>query len=343
MASPSWGALSGGRLDPQALLAATMLLRDATDVTLLAHINPDADALGSALALGQVLRRRGATVRVSFGWPRVAPSALAALDTDGLLVTADEVPATPATLVVMDTGSVERLGPLGDRVAATIEAGGQVLVIDHHATNTYFGTHNLVDATAEATAVLALRLIDELGEVLTEPVARCLYAGLLTDTGAFRRATPSTHLIAARLVEAGVDTQAVSRELMDSHPFGWLGMLAKVLDGAVLEPAGARGLGWVWTTVSREQARGLGIEEIDSVIDLVRTTREAEVAAVLKEIEPGEWAVSLRAVARVDVGSVALGLGGGGHRLAAGFTAVGEPEDIIPRLRAALDAAPLLR
>ncbi|KAA2258863.1 bifunctional oligoribonuclease/PAP phosphatase NrnA [Solihabitans fulvus] len=334
--------MAGQQTSAADLRAAVALLGSATDVTLLAHVNPDADALGSALAVGLALHRRGARVRVSFGYPDEVPETLRGLDVAGLLVPAAEVPAAPPLLVAMDTGSLGRLGPLRDRVAATVAAGGEVLVVDHHVSNTRFGTTHLVDHTAEATAVLALRLLDELGEVVDEPIARCIYAGLVTDTRSFRHASPETHQIAARLLAAGVDAESTTRLLMDTHPFGWLGMLSSVLGRARLEPASARGLGLVHAVVRLADADGLRAEELESVVDVVRTTAEAEVAAVLKELSPQHWSVSLRAVGRLDVRAAAEALGGGGHTLAAGFTADGPEEQVIDELRAALDTAPLI-
>lgn len=323
---------------PSGLVSAAALLRAAADVTLLAHVYPDADALGSALALGLGLYRCGKTVRVSFGEPECAPDSLVALDVAGLLVPAGQVPAAPPLLVALDTGNVARLGPLGDRVR-TAEA---VLVIDHHVSNTGFGTHNLVDVKAEATAVLVLRLLDELGIPLDRDIARCLYAGLVTDTRCFRLARPATHGYAARLLEAGVRPEPETRKLMDTHPFGWLGVLASVLGRAELELDAARGLGLVHTCVFATDTSGMRTEEIESVVDLVRTSAEAEVAAVLKEVGDGQWSVSLRAKQRLDVGAAATALGGGGHQLASGFTASGRHEDVLAALRVALDTAPLI-
>jgi len=320
------------------LAAAAALLRACDDITLLAHVNPDADALGSALALGLALHRWGKRVRVSFGEPEQAPESLVALDVAGLLVPAAQVPAAPTLLVALDTGNVARLGPLANRVG-TAQA---VLVIDHHASNTGFGTHNLVDARAEATAVLVLRLLDELGIPLDRDIARCLYAGLVTDTRCFRLARPATHAYAARLLAAGVRAEPETRNLMDNHPFGWLAMLSGVLGRAELEPGAARGLGLVHTCVLGSDSGGMRTEEVESVVDLVRTCAEAEVAAVLKEVGDGRWSVSLRAKQSLDVGAAATALGGGGHQLASGFTATGSRDDVLAALRVALDTAPLL-
>jgi len=313
-------------------------VRHAGDVTLLAHVFPDADALGSALALGLALHRRGAAVRVSFGEPDAAPESLRGLDVAGLLVPAAEVPAAPELLVALDAGSAARLGSLAGRV----RTARRVLVIDHHVSNTRFGSHHLVDETAEATTVLVLRLLDALGIELDFDVARCLYAGLVTDTRCFRTARQETHLVAARLLGAGVRPDVEVRALLDTHPFGWLDMLSSVLRRARLEPAAARGLGLVHTTVRRRDAEQMRTEEVESVIDVVRTAAEAEVAAVLKEVGPDRWSASLRAKQRLDVGAAAATLGGGGHRLAAGFTAVGTEEEVLVALRVALDATPLI-
>jgi bifunctional oligoribonuclease and PAP phosphatase NrnA len=326
------------RARDRAVEAAAELVGSAGDVTLVAHVRPDADALGSALALGLALRRRGATVRVSFGEPAQTPESLRGLDVADLIVPPDRVPAQPELLVALDTASRSRLGCLSDRV----DTARAVLVIDHHITNDRFGTHHLVDPGAEATAVLVLELLDALGAPLDEPTARCLYAGLLTDTSCFRRADPGTHALAARLLAAGVDPDATARELLDTHPFGWLTMVAAVLSRAHLEPASAQGLGLVHTTVGLADLAGLGGEEAESVVDLVRTTAEAEVAAVLKETGPQQWSVSLRAKQRLDVSAAAAELGGGGHRLAAGFSAHGSADDVLDALRTALHRAPMI-
>jgi phosphoesterase RecJ-like protein len=314
------------------LRVAADLLRDASDVTLLAHVNPDADALGSALALGLALRRRGATARVSFGAPDEVPESLRGLDVAGLLVPADQVPDEPELLVALDAASAARLGRLENRLARS----GHVLVVDHHASNTRFGTHHVVDDSAEATAVLVLALLDELGEPIDTDIARCLYAGLVTDTSSFRRASPQTHRSAARLIAAGVDPDELGRELLDSHPFAWLPMLARVLARAVLEADAAGGHGLVHTSVTLDDQRDVRFEEVESVVDILRTTVEAEVALVLKEKAPGEWTGSLRAKSAVDVRAAAVGLGGGGHRLAAGFSATGTAAEITERVRAML-------
>ncbi|HEY3708143.1 MAG TPA: bifunctional oligoribonuclease/PAP phosphatase NrnA [Amycolatopsis sp.] len=326
----------------QDIEAAVGLLAGATDVTLLGHVRPDADALGSALALGRVLQQRGASVRVSFGEPDEAPETLRWLDEGGLLTRVDALPATERLLVALDTPTPKRLGRLAARVDAVRAAGGDVLVVDHHATNALYGTHHVVDESAEATAVLVTRIIEAMGAPIDEPVARCLYAGIVTDTSGFRRASPETHRIAARLLEAGVDPGAVARRIVDDHPFAWLPMLSAVLAEARLEPDAAQGFGFVHAVVRSAAAATVRSEEVESVIDVVRATREAGVAAVLKEAGPGLWTVSLRSAGAVDVSVAAAEFGGGGHRMAAGCTVEGTSDEVLAGLRRALGRAPLL-
>ena len=322
---------------------AVALLRDCPEAALACHLNPDADALGSMLALAQVLHRRGCRVRPSFSEPFDLPASLAGLPGTELLVRPAQVPAAPPLLVTLDTGSPDRLGTL----AGLVDTAGEVLVVDHHASNTGFGSVHLVDPAAAATAVLVEELVRRLDEAVDADVAACLYAGLVTDTGAFKFAatTAETHELAARLLRTGIRHHVLARDLLDTHPAGWLGMVGAALARARLEPAAAGGLGLVWTETRAAElaAAGLAADQAESVIDLVRTAAEAEVAAVCKE-QPGggSWSVSLRSKGRLDVSAVAVALGGGGHRFAAGFTSTRDLDTTVAALRSALAAAPRL-
>ena len=322
------GRPAGSELD----VAADLLAR-ATDVVLVAHIQPDADALGSAMALGMGLARRGKPVAVSFGEPAVIPESLQNLPGAYLVVPPRRLPVSPDLLVSLDVGSAQRLGTL----AGLLDTCRQSLVIDHHASNTRFGQYHLVDPTAQATVVLVGRLLDRLGIPIDRQIAENLYAGLATDTHHFRHADADAHLLAARLIDAGVRPAEVMDPITESHPFGWLSMLSEVLGAAVLERDVAHGNGLVYTIIDDATRAGLRAEELDSVIDIIRTAQEAAVAAVLKQTGEQSWQVSLRSRGAVDVAAAAAALGGGGHVRAAGFTHNGEPKLAVDALRAVLD------
>ena len=250
----------GTETDPAGAVA---LLEAASTVTVLCHVDPDADALGSALALGEVLRRKGAVVQVAFAAPECTPESLRSLPGAELLADAADVAREVDLLVTVDCGTVGRLGALRDRLGGA----GEVLVIDHHFSNSRFGTVNLVDDAAESTTVVVCAVLDAWGVPLDRPLAHCLYAGLVTDTGSFRRAGAGTHELAARLISTGIDPVGINRTLIDTHPFGWLGMLAAVLGGAELEPDAAGGLGLAYAVVTADDAAGLRAEERESVVD----------------------------------------------------------------------------
>lgn len=321
-------APAGTRVD--AFRAADMLAA-ATTVSVVCHVYPDADTIGAGLALALVLDHAGKDVQVSFAAPAQLPESLQSLPGGHLLVGPQEMRRDVDLVVTVDIPSVNRLGALAD----LIESGRRVLVIDHHASNQLFGTANFVDPSADSTTMLVADLLDAWNKPIDAGVAHCLYAGLTTDTGSFRWASARAHQLAARLVEMGVDNAAISRTLLDTHPFAWLPMLSRVLASARLVPEAVEGRGLVYALVPHEEWARARPEEVESVVDIVRTTAQAEVAAVFKEIEPQHWSVSMRAKS-IDLASVASAFGGGGHRLAAGYSASGVAEDVVAALRAAL-------
>jgi phosphoesterase RecJ-like protein len=297
-------------------------------VVILCHVQPDADTVGAGLALGLALAREGADVQVSFSASNTLPESLRRLPGRELLVAPADVRRDADLVVTVDTPSVNRLGELAELIARP-----GVLVIDHHRSNTLYGSVNYVDPQADSTTLMVADLLDAWGREITADVARCLFAGLSIDTGSFRWASVRGLRLAARLVEAGVDNAAMSRQLHDTHPFGWLPLLSRVLASAQLVPLASVSL--VFAVVTYPDWAAHRSEEIESIIDIVRTTAEAEVAAVFKETAPQQWSVSLRAKS-FDLVPVATRFGGGGHTLAAGYSADGPLEDVVAALTAAL-------
>ncbi|TVS77847.1 bifunctional oligoribonuclease/PAP phosphatase NrnA [Mycobacterium helveticum] len=307
------------------------LLSGAATIAVISHVHPDADTLGAGLALALALDARGKRVEVSFAAPATLPESLASLPGCHLLVAPDAMRADVDLAVTVDVPSAKRLGGL----CGLATSAPQLLVIDHHASNEMFGTANFVDQSADSTTMMVADLFDAWGQPIDRDIAHCIYAGLTTDTGSFRWASARALRLAARLVEIGVDNATVSRTLMDTHPFVWLPLLSRVLGSARLLPDAVGGRGLVYAVVDNRDWVCSRAEEVESIVDIVRTTQQAEVAAVFKEVEPRQWSVSMRAK-DVDLVAVASGFGGGGHRLAAGYSTTGPIGDVVASLCAAL-------
>jgi bifunctional oligoribonuclease and PAP phosphatase NrnA len=320
--------LAGQRVDAK---GAAELLDAAGSVSVVCHVYPDADTVGAGLALALVLDHAGKDVEVAFAAPAGLPESLQSLPGGHLLTSPDDMRRDADLVVTVDIPSINRLGTLRELA----EPGREVLVIDHHASNQLFGSANLVDPSADSTTMLVAELLDEWGKPIDIGVAHCLYAGLTTDTGSFRWASARAHRLAARLVDLGVDNAAISRTLLDTHPFAWLPMLSRVLASAQLLPDAAQGRGLVYAVVGHQEWANARPEEVESVVDIVRTTQQAEIAAVFKEIEPAHWSVSMRAKS-YDLAAVASAFGGGGHPHAAGYSAIGSVDDVVQALYTAL-------
>jgi phosphoesterase RecJ-like protein len=298
-------------------------------ILLVCHVNPDGDALGSMLAVGQALTTLGATrVRATFPGPLELPEPFTELAGLKLLVEEDAATTAPDLLITLDAASESRLG----RFAAMLDAVPSV-VLDHHASYTGFGRHQLVNPRAAATAVIAAQLVERLGVPINRSIAECLYVGLITDTGSFRYdlTTPDVHRLAATLLETGLHPGEISQRVFDTRPFGAVKLYGEVLGRAVLEPE--RRLVWSTATLDDLARHGQSAYVLEGLIDGIRCAAEAEVACLLKQVATEEWSVSLRSRGSRDVSRVAIALGGGGHRAAAGFTGRGTAEEIINRIR----------
>lgn len=322
-----------GRHDWDPVVAALLA---GPQVLLLAHVSPDADALGSALAVGLALRQLGRPAVVSFGDdPFVVPRTLRALPGLDLLRPPDQV-GVASVAVSFDVSSPGRLGVLTE----VYQAAPVRVAVDHHASYTGFGGLSVVDVAAPATAVLALELIDRLGAQLTEEIAAPLYAGLLTDTGSFTYAatTADTHAVAARLLGTGIKHDLIARRLFDDESFPALRLLGVTVARAELEPTAVGGLGLVHSYVTRPERaeHELPLDCLERVIDVLRCSSEAEVAAVLKQDDTNAWRVSMRSKGSIDVSRVAVALDGGGHRFAAGFTGSTDRGEVLAALRSVL-------
>jgi bifunctional oligoribonuclease and PAP phosphatase NrnA len=317
------------------LRRAAEVLAGATTVAMACHVNPDADALGSMLGLSAYLRARGIETICSFPNEPLEPPRWASL-LPGIerLVEASEFPREPEVMVTCDCASADRLG----RLQASADRAKELIWIDHHRSNDGLGTIPLIDPDASSTCEMVFRLIRVMGGDMPDETALCLYAGLVTDTGKFQyEATrPETLRIAAELREHDFDHTGLVQALYEDNRREYLSLVGTALGRMAYEPEADL----IWTYLTQSDLTGAGVhaQETDDLIDVIRTAAEADVACVVKQQEDGLFKVSLRSRGATDVGAIAAAHGGGGHRLAAGYTSdrdvAGTIEAIVTALRA---------
>jgi len=310
-------------------------IRDDSRFVLAAHENPDGDALGSLVGMQGLLSALGKDTAMF-----IAPEDLPLPEEYSLFPLDGMIQAPPPdiaerTVVFLDCGNIDR------NSAAVLREGRHLLNIDHHHDNTHFGTIDYVVPSASCTAEIVWDLMRGLGVSPAPTVAQALYIGLITDTGRFmyENTTPRAHIMAAEMIEAGVDVAAVYRHLYEDMPPGKLALLALALAQVQRFDAGELAL----TVLSAEDFVRADAEEsyAEGIIDQLRALRGTKVAALVRELSSGDrkgqHKVSLRATDDdVDVSAIARAQGGGGHRRAAGFSTSLELEELVAFLRAAI-------
>lgn len=291
-------------------------LREAESILLCAHVNPDGDALGSMLAMFWALRELGKDPVATFPEPFRTADIYRFLPGLDQITAPDRLRDDYDVVAVFDVAAPARIHELQHQAHRARE----LIVVDHHVSNTDYGTLPVVDPQAAATGLVVQRIIAALGVDLTKDIATCLYTALVADTGRFlyRTTTPEVFREAADLADVGVDVTEVSRHLFEESPFAYLSLLADVIRGAHLE----EDLGLVWASVNRSDLdrHGLTPDHAEPIIDMVRQAQEATVACLVKDFSPDGVRVSLRSRNDIDVAVISMDQGGGGHRHAAGFT-----------------------
>lgn len=283
------------------------LLKGLERVAVTTHVGADGDAIGSSAALVYLLRALG--TEAVFCHREPVPNYLR------WLVPGEAQTELPPDhdLLVVDTSRA-------DRVGVDYEGTPVRVNLDHHADNPLYGEHNLVDGTAAASAQIVAALYEACGVALDKDSATAIYTGVSTDTGGFRfrNVSPAAHELVADLLRAGVIPAEVDDHI---NRTGTVEQLKIV--GASLANTERFGDALV-STVDNDDYERAGASELDSKesIDRLRTVAGVEVVAHLREVEGGTKG-SLRSES-VDVAEVARRFGGGGHRLAAGFTIHGK-------------------
>jgi phosphoesterase RecJ-like protein len=300
------------------LEAAERLIRQGRRFVLTTHVNPDGDGVGSQVALWHFLRSRGKevwivnnnelAVNLRFLEPPGGIRIYEPERDDPLLHRADAV-------LVLDNSAPERLDRMREAVLAS---PATKICIDHHPDPDEVWDLLVIRETACATGEIVHELIRRMGGELNAEMATALYTAVVTDTGHFRfsNTRPSTHRLAAELVEAGVSVPRVYEEVYEQSSPAYMRLLGAALEALRLESSGRLGI----LTVTRELMARCGAEDEDTseIINTVLGIAGVRLAVLLKELSGQRTKVSLRSKGRVDVNRLARRFGGGGHRNASG-------------------------
>ncbi|HKB26560.1 MAG TPA: bifunctional oligoribonuclease/PAP phosphatase NrnA [Methylomirabilota bacterium] len=318
-----------GRAPSEAVLAP--FRKDGGRALMLGHVHPDADVLGTLLALGLALEGRGWSV--AYGGPHPAPGALGFLPGIERYRRLGEVGGPFDVAVLTDCPNAERTEGLIDQAR---RAARLTVNIDHHPDNRRYADVNWLDVEAAATGEMVYELLDTLGAPLTPAIATNLFTAIHTDTGSFRysNVTARTFRIAAALVAAGADPAFVASSLYERRApdaLRWLGeSLARV------EVSDGGRLAWLALPADAVPETFVQAEEL---VNYPRSIATVRVACLFRELG-GDVKVSLRGKGDVDVQRIAAQFGGGGHRNAAGCTVPGPLADaqraVLTAVRAAL-------
>jgi phosphoesterase RecJ-like protein len=298
------------------------------------HINPDGDAVGSLLGMYLALSEMGKQTwallndkfpdRYSF-----LPSHTAVL-TDSAQLTAD-----PKWIISLDVAAEPRISadltPFRDKA--------RLINVDHHPTNDGFGDVNLIEPDATSTAEIVYRILKHTGYELSRDVGKCLYTGVITDTGCFRFSgvNSSTLHLAAEILESGFDSYEITRHVYEEYPLRRLELERLVLDRMQILLDGRL----VISTLFADDFSRLGapISESENLVNRLRESHGVEVGVLLTQLSEETCRASLRSKGRIDVAAIAQSLGGGGHKNAAGLRSTLPVDELRARIAGAVEAA----
>ena len=315
------------------------IIQQSQRIAVIAHFRPDGDALGSIVAMGELLRTRFQREAVLLNRDAVPANLAFIPGVDRIRLTEGVSVDQFDTIVILDCGDLKRLGPLGFELIQAREQRPLLVNIDHHETNTIHGDLNCVLPEECSTSAILYYMFHDLG-VTISPIARdALYIGISTDTGSFQyeRTTPEVMEMGAELLRLGVHVQDVNRKLYQEVSKKKLLLTREVLNGMQFSVHGQ-----IASFLLRQAVKerlGVTEEDTDGLIDILRSAEGVVLAAFLEEITD-RVRVSLRSKnPAISVSKIAESFGGGGHAMAAGIQMKCTADEALSQIHHALEQA----
>ncbi len=298
------------------------VIKNYESFAIFSHINADGDAFGSLLGLGQSLKLMGK--KVSYFLPQPVPTRFSFLK-DYDLINKDKLDGIEVGIFV-DAADINRIGTLkenGKNFLTTIN-------IDHHETNDYFADYNYVDKDSPSTTCLILKLLEANDFPIDKNVAEALYTGVLTDTGAFKfaNATFDAFETAGKLVRYGANPEYVAKMCFESDTLEHLKLTGIALDRMKVQ----KNVGFSYITYEDRIKINATEEDMEGIIDTIRKCKDVQVAVFFKEALKNEIRISFRSKDGIDVKSIAVKFGGGGHLPASGCTVKGDIYEVMDKV-----------
>ncbi|HID24150.1 MAG TPA: bifunctional oligoribonuclease/PAP phosphatase NrnA [Planctomycetaceae bacterium] len=314
------------------------IIADNQRFVLSSHVRPDADAVGSELALSELLEAQGKSVRIIN--PSALPANLLFLDPERRILTVGEGGVVEQACetdvhIILDTSAWAQLGKIGTVLKKT---SAVKVVIDHHAVADDLGALSFQDKTAEATGAMIFRAAETLGWPITDSMANFLFCAIATDTGWFRfpSVTGDTLRICGRLIDLGAKPARLYQALYEQSSLARVKLAGRVLSRITVECDGRL----AYICVHREDFAETGAVPADTE-DLVNECLRiagTEAAFILVETPNRDVKVSLRSRNALNVAALAKRFGGGGHKQAAGAVMSGPLDDVLANVLKAMKA-----
>ncbi len=292
------------------------ILLELDSVTIITHIRPDGDTLGSAYALKYALEQAGKQVNVvceSEISPRYRFITQGKKNIRG---------KCDGAIICVDVASESMAGSSYEEYARKAD-----VVIDHHSSNTGYGKHNYIDAQSAASGELVLRIVEKFCKIDSK-IAECLYTAISTDTGCFvySNTTAQTHLAAAKLIQAGADAAKLNKLLFRTKSHACFEIERRAFDS--LEYFFNNTITCMRIALDWINELGANEDDLEGISSIPAQIEGIKASATFRQIDNDTYKLSVRTNGDIDAAAVCKYFGGGGHKMAAGCTMTGKYDEL---------------
>lgn len=291
-------------------------IEKADSIIIFSHVNPDGDTLGSNLALNLMIEKYF-NKKVDSVHIGTLPDLYQYLPEYSRFKNIETIDFNKQydLAIAVDVASKDRI-VMGAQI---YDKAKYKVNIDHHVTNIGYGDLNIVEGNAACVGMILYKIFEEWNYEITLDIAKCLYTSLMTDTGCFKydNTTPETFILASKLVKLGVSPSKEYRACYETKPQSMVQFQAYVVSNALFYNQGK--IAFSKITRSDMSKFNASDDYTEGIVEVLRTSKNVEVAAILKETKEGFTKVSLRSK-NIDLTPIVLDFGGGGHKFSSGCT-----------------------